>query len=97
MAMTDKNPPATRKLDPEEPIYVLMNGIIEEINDRIRVWKVTGGMSKHEIDTSIASALMAESVHYHGNVWGCTKEQFLQMAEEFWEMRVTPNSYGGVQ
>lgn len=84
-------------LDQDSPTYTLYCDIIGSINAHIRGWQMTEGMSERDIHQAIGSALLSEAAHYFGNVWGHTKKDFCQMAEEEYDNHCSSKAFGGTQ
>lgn len=72
-------------IDPTEPKFELYAEAIREMNAHICVWELAV-LPDDERRQVIGSALLAQAAHYFRNIWKIPIDQFVQLAEEQYEI-----------
>jgi hypothetical protein len=72
--------------DERDPAYSLYNEIIKSINAHVRAWLMTESLTDGEKYQAVCSALLALAAHNFRNNWHVPRDQFIQMAEEEYDL-----------
>lgn len=75
-----------KEIDRSDPTYILYSKIIDSINLHVRGWMEEDSLSDYQKYQAICSAMLAQAAHHFRNNWKVSKDDFLQMASEEWDM-----------
>jgi len=75
-----------RRSDPNEPVFLFYCEVIRDINQRVHAWHQTDDLTGLEVKQAVGSALLALASNYFRNVWRIPKDQFMQVADEEYDL-----------